>query len=74
MTSAHISLLLLIAFSFWRDKEALREGGALSRYVFYTLMVASFLILFYTSWVSAPFNPADWLGRMLAPLARFVKP
>ncbi|MCK8488180.1 hypothetical protein M0651_13445 [Paenibacillus sp. MBLB2552] len=74
MTSTHISMLLLIAFSFWRDKEALREGGPLSRYVFYTLMAASFLILIYTSWESAPFNPAEWLGRMLAPIAHFTKP
>lgn len=73
MTSTHISLLLLIAFSYWRDKEALREGGALSRSVFYTVMAVSFLILIYTSWVTGPFNPVDWLGRALAPLA-FAKP
>lgn len=74
MTSTHIALLLLIAFSCWRDKAALREGGAISRLVFYALMAASFLLSIYISWATDIVYPSVWLSKVLEPLVRFAKP
>ncbi|WP_068783894.1 hypothetical protein [Paenibacillus phocaensis] len=73
MNSTHLTLLLLIALSIWRDREALRGGGAVNRFAFYTVMAASFLILLYNFGVSDSFHPADWLGRLLEPLVRFSR-
>lgn len=73
MTSTHISFLLLIAFSCWRDREALREGGALSRWTFYLVIAVSFGIVVYVTWVSRVFYPTDWLSRVLGPLLPFHK-
>lgn len=71
MTSSYIGLLLLIAFNCWRDREALREGGALSRWAFYSVMAASFGILIYVTWSSQVFYPTEWLGRVLQSLVPF---
>ncbi|MGG6314177.1 hypothetical protein [Paenibacillus macerans] len=71
MISIVILLLLLMAFSHWRDKEAFREGAAINRWVSYSLMLVSFGILVYTMISSSIIYPADWLGRALRPLVPF---
>lgn len=71
MTSTHISFLLLIAFSCWRDREALRGGGALSRWTFYSVIAVSLGILVYVTWAARLFYPTVWLSRLLGPLLPF---
>lgn len=71
MTSNMILMLILIALSYWRDKEALRGGGALNRWVSYALMAVSMGILAYTTTARTLFYPMEWLGRILKPLLPF---
>lgn len=71
MTSSYIALLLLVGYSCLREREALREGGALSRWVFYSIIAVSFGILIYVAWSSHVFYPMEWVGRMLGPLVPF---
>ncbi|MDU4695093.1 MULTISPECIES: hypothetical protein [Paenibacillus] len=71
MTSSYITLLLLIGFSCFRDRDALREGGALSRWVFYAVFAVSFGILIYVTRASRVFYLTDWLGRVLGPWVPF---
>ncbi|WP_178023270.1 hypothetical protein [uncultured Paenibacillus sp.] len=71
MNSSYITFLLLIAFSCFREREALREGGTLSRWVFYSVIAVSFGILIYVLWASRVFYPTDWLHRVLGPLVPF---
>ncbi|RRJ62478.1 hypothetical protein EHV15_05545 [Paenibacillus oralis] len=66
-----VLLIILMAFSVWRDQEAMRKEPPINRWFSYGMMAVSFGILLYTTLSPQIFFPSEWLGRILRPLVPF---
>lgn len=64
-------LMMLMAFSVWRDQEAMREEPPINRWFSYGMMAVSLGILLYTMLSAQVFYPSEWLGKVLRPLVPF---